>query len=187
MTIFRSGERLGIKLTVVIIVIAVALLVSGCCCCYNYVPSGPAPTWEFEDDTDVNVGGNSLAGAWGDIGATGNIVDAGGNFVGDAYGVEAYRFYGDGTYQYRIIGSGLVISGMGEIKGQYRIDGDRLELYDNKDSWYPAPGESQPGYKNKACEDESYDFRFEDSGNTLVLIDEYGVERYFDRIDADGT
>lgn len=176
---------MGIKLTAVIFVIAVALLVSGCCCCANYVPSGPAPTWDFNDDVDVNVGGNSLVGAWGDMGAMGNIVDAGGNFVGDAYGVEAYRFYGDGTYQYRIVGSGLVISGLGEIKGQYRIVGDRLELYNNKDSWYPAPGESQPGYKNKVSGDLSYDFRLDDDGNTLVLIDEYVVETYFDRIAAD--
>ncbi|OPY29574.1 MAG: molecular chaperone DnaK [Methanocella sp. PtaU1.Bin125] len=92
---------MGIKITLVIIVLAVASLVSGCCCCTNYVPSGPAPTWDFDDDD--NIGGSSLVGAWGDIGATGNIVDAAGNFVGDAYGAEAYRFNADGTYQYRIV------------------------------------------------------------------------------------
>jgi len=171
---------LEIKLIGVLFVLTVALLVSGCCCCYNYVPSGPAPTWN-----DIDVTDNGLVGAWGDLGATGNIVDAGGNFVGDAYGAEAYRFYDDGTYQYRIIGSGLVITGLAEVHGQYSIDGDTLLLYDNKDNWYPALGESQPGYKNKASDDRSYEFRLEDDDNQLVLIDEYGVESYFDRIDVD--
>jgi hypothetical protein len=172
------------RLLIVTFVVLAVLLVSGCCCCANYVPSGPAPTWDFNDDVG---GGSSLVGAWGDPGVTGSIVDAGGNFVGDAYGAEAYRFNADGTYLYRIIGSGLVITGMVEVRGQYRIDGDRLELYNNKDSWYPALGESRPGYKNKASDDLSYEFQLEDDDSTLVLIDEYGNKNYYNRINIEDT
>jgi hypothetical protein len=169
------------KFIVVISLIVVILISSGCCCLAPNINPQPANNPGYDDP---GVADNILIGGWGNLGVSGDLVDAAGNYAGDAYSGEGYRFNRDGTYVYRIIGSGLALSGLAEIRGNYRVSGDTLYLYNNKESWYPLAGDQTPGYKNKPYADETYTFRTEDDDTTLVLIaqgSEY--ENYLHRTD----
>lgn len=161
------------KVIIASILVIGALLVSGCCgCCLPTDPVGPSNPGTYSgpgDEPDID---SDLVGAWGDIGTMGNIVDSAGNFVGDAYSGQAYRFNSDGTYLYRIIGSGTIIKGMVEVRGKYRVSGDKLFLYDKKESFYPFAGDKTPASRNVAGTDEVFVYWFEDGEDTLALMGE---------------
>lgn len=160
------------KLIVSSLLVVAGLLVSGCCgCCIPTDPITPDPGQNLD---------SNLVGAWGDSGTMGNIVDGAGNYVGAAYSGQAYRFNSDGTYMYRIIGSGTIIKGLVEVHGKYRVSDDKLYLYDTKESFYPFAGEKRAPTRDEPGQDETYEYWFEDGTDTLVLrnIDSEYVERF---------
>ncbi|WP_424359513.1 hypothetical protein [Methanocella sp. MCL-LM] len=164
------------------LIVVAGLLVSGCCgCCIPTDPGTPDTPGNIYSGpgtrTDID---SDLVGAWGDSGTMGSLVDSAGNYVGAAYSGQAYRFNSDGTYMYRIIGSGTIIKGLVEVHGKYRVSGDQLYLYDNKESFYPFAGEKRAPTRDEPGQDETYKYWFEDGTETLALrsIDSDYVERF---------
>lgn len=166
------------------LLVVAGLLVSGCCgCCISPDPDAPndpgstysSPKTEPTIDPD-------LVGGWVDSsgGSSADLVTAGGYVVGSsAITGGGYRFNDDGTYVYRIAGSTLLSKGVAEHRGKYRVSGDTLYLYDSVENWYPFPGDDTPAFKNKAIVDESFDYYFEDDGQTLVLTSSSGYEERY--------
>ena len=158
------------------------LLVSGCCsCCLPTDPVGPTdPGNPYSRQSDKPGVDNDLLGGWASSDSYGDIVDVSGNFAGDAYSGEGYRFYDDGTYLYRIVASGIAISGMAEVHGKYRVSDDgKLFLYDKKENWYPGAGDKTPPSRDVPGDDETFVYWFEDGTDTLALM--YESSQYTER------
>ena len=165
---------MALKIVIALSLVLAAILASGCCsCCLPTDPGSPSnPGSNYSGPGNNPAIDGDLVGAWGDSGTMGNIVDSAGNFVGDAYAGQAYRFNSDGTYLYRIIGSGIAIKGLAEVKGNYRVSGDKLYLYNKKENFYPSAGEKTAPSRNVPGNDETFVYWFEDGAATLALMDE---------------
>jgi hypothetical protein len=154
-----------------------ATIFCGCCSCcrssdLNGFTGGQNPTYAEPTEVPAKSIDNSLVGSWGDISTSDTLVDSAGNYVGDAYSGQAYRFNDDGTYLYRIIGTGTLINGLSEDWGSYRVSGDKLYLYNIKENFYPFAGDSHRPTRDHPIQDESYTYHFEDNGDTLVLVED---------------
>ena len=174
------------KIIVASFLVIGALLVSGCCgCCLPTDPVGPVdPGNSYSRQTDTPKIDSDLVGGWASSDGYGDIVDASGSFVGDAYSGEGYRFYDDGTYLYRIISSGTVMKGMAEVHGKYRVSDGQLFLYAKKESNYPFAGDKRAPTKDLPGRDQTFTYTFEDDGDTLVLVEEgFSLRELFHKTD----
>ncbi len=118
-------------------------------------------------------GERDLIGVWSSgAHGVGDVVDLSSNsIIGTIYNVEQWQFNGDKTYRNTFCGSGSIISGCAVTKGKYRIDGMKIILYDNKETWIPDPTRKgqKPAYKDQPEKDKWMWYALEDGGKELKL------------------
>lgn len=125
-----------------------------------------------------------ILGFWSSIQSfKGDIKDIQTGITSGQYSGEWYFFDEDGTYQHIIIGSGLVISGSAIQRGSFIVEGNKVKLYDNKESWYPniARSDQQKSFKNKPTYDKEGTFSIEDGGATLEIS--FGMSTWLSKVE----
>jgi len=116
---------------------------------------------------------HSLIGNWATSQSFGDVVDAGtGATLRASYTGQAFRFRKNGTYQYVLVGSGTLMTGVVVERGKYVVKGSRLYLRHVTQDWSPSPSHAhqQPAYKNKPVENENFEISFK-GADSLLLVD----------------
>jgi len=112
---------------------------------------GSAPTAPPPAQAQTAPGTVSVVGKWSTTSLWGDLVDRSGSFVAAAYAGQWFEFRADGTYWYRMMSSGNIISGLIETRGTYEVQPGQLVLHQKVTDWTPLPrsANAYPKYKDR--------------------------------------
>lgn len=120
---------------------------------------------------------SQLVGKWSDIDNYGDYFDASGFYVRGSNNATLISFNLDGTFFRNSVCSGSIISGQIITNGNYRVEGDKIILYNKTVTWIPDP--SHPGqrdaYYDQPEADEEEPFYFTEDGR--LMLDLFGYDR----------